>query len=218
MAKSWSDFFNWVLPHVPGCPQRVAEDAIREAAIAFCDQTLVYKRTLTLDAVAGGTGLYDLAVPVAAQLGDQVEVLAILDGHYNGDRIYPKTDLELAQQYGDTWDTTTGVTRWFNQFDEFTARFTPIPDTAITGGLVLALALVPAKTASEFDDGLWKSYHIEIANAAVASLMMSTKKPYTNLSVGAARTSRFSQDCNTVAANKKNNYTRRPLRSTAIFR
>lgn len=217
-SKLWSDFFDWVMPHVPGCIQTVAEDAIREAAIEFCDQTLIYRRDVTLNVVAGGTGLYNLSAPTTAQYGDQIEPLSVQDGKYNGTRIHAKTDGELQLLYGDTWDTTVGVTRYFNMYDEFTARFAPIPDTAATGGLVLSVAMVPAEDATQFDDVMWKSYHIEISNAAVASLMMSPKKPYTNLKGGMERSAQFLKDCNTLAVHKKNNFTRKALRSTPQFR
>ena len=42
----WSDFYSWVLPSVPGCPNPTLDLHIRQAAIEFCRRTLCLVRTL----------------------------------------------------------------------------------------------------------------------------------------------------------------------------
>lgn len=218
-SKTWSDFFDWVLPHVPGCLQIVAEDAIREAAIEFCDRTMVFKRDLTIDAIAGGTGLYDMSALLEAQFpadGAQLEIVSIQEGSFNATPLDPATDAELKFQYGVNWATTTGLPRFFNMKDENTARFAPISDTALAAGFAISVAVVPSQDAAIVDAFLWTTYRKEIARGALAALMQSPKKPYTNATLSKQHAMDFANDCSTVATNKKNNYTRKPLRSAPV--
>ncbi len=218
--KAWSDFFNWVLPHVPGCAQTVAEDAIREAAIDFCDSTLIWRRELSIDSVAGGNGTYDLVAPMAAQYsdGNVIQTTSIVDAKFNGVRIFAKTDDELKALFGSDWDSHTGTPLYFNMVDENTARLAPIPTSAIVGGIWLKVAVIPMQEAAEVDEFLWVNYRQEICAGALAELQKSPRKPYTNLAQGAENQRYYDGAVHDAASGKKNNYTRKPLRATTQFR
>ncbi|HJT51997.1 MAG TPA: hypothetical protein VJ734_08665 [Nitrosospira sp.] len=38
--KLWSDFYDLVIPELPGCLLAVADGALHQAAITFCEQSL----------------------------------------------------------------------------------------------------------------------------------------------------------------------------------
>jgi len=42
MSKLWSDFYDLVVPDLPGCPFAMVDNALRESAIAFCEQSLAW--------------------------------------------------------------------------------------------------------------------------------------------------------------------------------
>jgi hypothetical protein len=46
MAVNWEDFLREVLPEVAGCPVQIAENAIRNAAIEFCNQSRVWRERI----------------------------------------------------------------------------------------------------------------------------------------------------------------------------
>ena len=57
--KPWRDFLPVMMLQLPGCPEFVVEDAVRAAAIEFCDRTRVWKvEAVQLATTIAGQGLY----------------------------------------------------------------------------------------------------------------------------------------------------------------
>lgn len=40
--KKWADFYDYLLPDVPGCPLAMADLQLRQAAREFCEMTMAW--------------------------------------------------------------------------------------------------------------------------------------------------------------------------------
>jgi len=84
MTVEWSAFFPRVLPHVRGCPAPVAIQAIRDAAMEFCQKTWIWQEVVDMDFVEDD-------VDVTITLPSDSKLIAIKD-FIEDDRKYEPDD------------------------------------------------------------------------------------------------------------------------------
>ena len=63
--KALSAFFPRILPYLPGCPEPLAAQVLIDAAIEFCDSSLVLRQNLDTFNTVVGRVQYDLDAPSA---------------------------------------------------------------------------------------------------------------------------------------------------------
>lgn len=171
MAASWNDFFPHVLPDVPGCPKAIARTAIRDAAIEFCKRTQLW----TAESNATGIVVDEPHYTYAPETGAQVAATKAV--WVSGLRIDPITKAILDTNYSG-WKTTTGTpSRWYGT-EPGTIRLYPIPDEAISGGLLVDVALKPSRTATTCPDFLLEDWAEEIAHGAKSKLLTMKGRPW----------------------------------------
>lgn len=82
---TWADFYPELMPHVVGCPQPMANIALREAARVFFDRTRIWREWLDPVLVQANVREYDLDLPVGSMVvriertaldGEPLEVLS----------------------------------------------------------------------------------------------------------------------------------------------
>mgnify|MGYP003577447698 CR=1 FL=1 len=66
--KTFEKFFPDLLPQVPGCPEPVAEQALKRAAQRFCELTFAWRVRLDAISLAAGTDEYELPLPDRSEL------------------------------------------------------------------------------------------------------------------------------------------------------
>ena len=171
--STWSAFFDYVLPHVPGCPQAVATQEIRNAAIDFCSRTRLYRHDETFTVLAN-EAKYPLT-PVT----DTV-VSEVLRVWFNSREIYPKNEDELASINNDWKNWVATQAYYYFRADERTLQLVPKPNTGYTSGMVIIATLKPTRASLVIDTRLFEEYVEEIAYGARYRLMLYPSVPYSN--------------------------------------
>lgn len=205
--KSWSDFYNMIVPDVPDCPFVAIDLALRRAAIAFCEQSLAYKYTYPDIAVTAGTETYFYNPP------DQTAVYAVTYAKFNDCEISIDTSEDNIKIWN--WRDQSGTPQYLLGGSEG-ITLVPIPD--IDGTLSLIVALKPSSTAIGIDDDIFNEYREAIIAGAKAQLMISPKKPYSNANLAAYYQQLFIILTGQAGVRTARNYTRQPLRTTIMRR
>lgn len=205
--KSWSDFYDLILPDVPSCPHAAVDLALRRAAIAFCEQSLAYKYNYPDIAVSAGTETYIYNPP------DQTAVYVVAYAKFNDCEISVNTSEDNIKIWD--WRDQSGTPQYVLGGSEG-VTLVPIPD--IDGTLSLIVALRPSSTAIGIDDDIFSEYREAIIAGAKAQLMISPKKPYSNAALAAYYQQLFIIKTGQAGVRTARNYTRQPLRTTIMRR
>jgi hypothetical protein len=205
--KLWSDFYDLIVPDLPGCPLAIVDNALRQAAILFCEMSLAWRATLADVAVVAGTNTYPYVPPSGAV------VHAITYAAFNGEEIAAHTgesDLRIWD-----WRNQTGTPEYVLG-GATSLILVPNPDAA--GTLSLIVALKPMPTATGIDDDIFNEWRDAIIAGALARLMMSPKKPYTDAQMASFHQMQFFTKTGTAGMRVARSYTRAPLQTTILSR
>ena len=182
---AWADFFPYIQPLVPSCPNPSVEHAVRAACIEFCDQTHFLTDTMDQITFVAGENTYEVDVPTGYVLSQPVVLFA------NGLQLVRKAPHELEQLFGRLdWQEVTGTTPcYFTMFNTYEIVLAPTPDA--TGVVTGRIAYTPSRTATEVDDQVFESYAEVIADGALAQIYMHPDQPYTSATLALAHRSKF---------------------------
>lgn len=165
MSAALTDFLPWVRSHLPGCPQRLLLDGIREACIEWAKRTRILQTDLDY-AVHSGNRIVSL-VPASVSPGDPMEfcvvweVLKVVDAD---DRV-----LDPTNQYDSDaldYDTQTGSPRAYYLSGRNNLILAPIPDA--NGTITVKMVIRPSDDAATVDDILFDDWRDPIAAGARA--------------------------------------------------
>lgn len=174
MPKTWEKFFDEVLPDVPGCPQPVAKNAIRNAAIEFCDRSWVYRADHAAINAVANQGAYPYAPPAGTK------VVVPLTVWYDKKRLDPMDMHDLEGLYAHWPSETASAPLYFVQQALETLIVVPAPTAALAGAITLKVALKPTRASADIDDTIWEKYLEEISCGAKAKLFAMKKKPWSD--------------------------------------
>ena len=187
--KRWSDFYDLIMPDLPGCPSAAVDSALRQSAISFCEQSLVWREMHPDIPVVSGTAEYAFTPPphaiihavIHATLGGQEMTLyageassCIKEGHGRG-----------RPEYICVGDTSLTLV--------------PEPDTA--GTLLLIVALKPSPVSTGIEDAQFNEYREAIVHGALMRLMLSPRKPYSSVQLAQYHQQQFTMK--TAAAGQR---------------
>jgi hypothetical protein len=205
-VKLWSDFYDLVLPDLPGCPEVAADQALRQVAIAFCEQSLAWRWRHPDIPVVAGTSRYDYM-----PLGNAA-VHAVTWARFNEGDIEPVAEADISIH---DWRNATGHPRYVLG-DATGITLVPRPD--LPGTLTLEVVLKPALDATGVEDDIFREYHQVIAHGAIGRLMLSPNKPYTNGQLAGLHQFEFITGTGAAGTQRARNHTRAPLRTTIMRR
>lgn len=211
MAKAYEEFFPWVLPEVPGCPEIAAIQAIRDATINFCEMSLAHQVDHDPVGVVAQVADYDLEAPVTG-----TRVIKVMRAWYKGQELQPGApdqvrDPSLYNQSIGGYVTTYSTPKAFTQKDADTFSLLPIPDQTLASAITMRVALAPLRTSTGCEDFLYEQWVEPIASGAVAKLQLSAGKPYSNPAAAAINQARFMQGVNAARQKANRGYTRASL-------
>lgn len=174
-----SDFYPYVLPEIPGCPEITADVALRASLIEFCEKTLIVQRDHDPITVIANKTDYDLEPPTG-QL-----VTKIMRAWYRDQKLDPLVpdNVDAATVYNSLFanaSVTKADPRQFLQKDERTVTVYPFPKETVANALTLRVAYKPSRKATVFDDVLFEDYAEGIAHGAKYRLLGMANKPWTN--------------------------------------
>jgi hypothetical protein len=205
-----SNFYPYVLPEVPGCPEISVDVALRSSLIEFCEKSLVIQRDHDPLTVVAGVVDYDFEPPTGSL------VIKVMKAWYKSEELIPLApdEVEDAELYNRSFsdaNTAGSQPRYILQKDERTFSLYPIPDANVANGLTMRVAYKPSRTASSFEDVLFEDYAEVIAAGAKARLMMSPGKTYTNPQLAVAMMDMFGRGVNTARSRAGRGHVRSDL-------
>lgn len=202
----WSAFYDLLAPEVPGCPQVAQTLSLRRAAIAFCEQSLVWQESHNPISVETGTAEYDYVPP------DQAVVHTAVYAQFEGEEleIAGESDIRIKD-----WREQTGTPLYL--LGGATA-LTLVPEPDADGTLTLLVVLKPTPGATDIADFLYNEYREPIVHGALSRLLLSPKKPYTDAGLASYHQHQFQVQTAAAGMRVARNYTRSPLRTSIMRR
>ncbi|HJT51957.1 MAG TPA: hypothetical protein VJ734_08465, partial [Nitrosospira sp.] len=194
-----------VMPELPGCPLAVADSALRQAAITFCEQSLAWQSAHPDISITSGVAEYSLAPP------EGTVVHTITCATLNGEEIEPVGPLSIPVTH---WRSQAGKVRYMLSGP---TSVTLMPDPYAAGTLTMIAVLKPSAVSTGIDNNLFNEYREAIVHGALARLMLSPRKPYTNPQLAAYHHQQFAIKTATAGMRAARNNARTPLQ-TAILR
>lgn len=195
MAATYEDFFPNILPEVPGVAEMVAENAVRNAVIEFCEKSLVLTRDHDPISIKAGVVDYDLEPPKG------YIVIKVMKAWLENNELTPLApdfvrEASVYNRLFSSYESNTDRPRAYLQKDERTISVWGVPDQDYSNGLTLRVALKPARASTSIESVLLEDYAETIASGALYRLMMSPGKPYTNAEMAAVHKGLFQQGIN----------------------
>jgi hypothetical protein len=204
ITVSFEQFYAEVLPFVPSCPDIVALNAIRNAAIDFCGSSHAWQQDVDPIGLSADEGDYDIDIPTHADVADIAFVTV------GGRDIQPKSADELTGMFGTDWRDRTGSPVFYNKLAQDDAMtLVPKPDVnfVATGAtLNVRVVLTPTRTTTVCDTAIYNAWLEPIAAGAKARLFLMTGQSYYNPVASAMNLSAFRRGIHeaAVARNKSN--------------
>lgn len=150
------DFLPLVRGRLPGCPDMILKDAVRDACIRFCRETRLLVETVTVATTAGER--YANLFPPGGQAWEVLKVYA-----NDGRTLMPSN---RADEDGREDDLATGTPARYYLEGDGRLGLSPLPDADET--LQAVLSLSPESDATEVDDALWSDWREAICAGARA--------------------------------------------------
>ena len=184
--KAISEFLPRVLPFVPACPDVTAEQAIRDAAVEFCEQSLIARyEPLTFD-TAEGVSEYYIDIPPQHAFSRMIYVTV------DGTEV---TSIPTERQ--PTRPSTGGHPHHYfisNNEEELLLNLFPAPNKPYT--IRMSMALKPLRDAQQVPDILYDNWADGICYGALARLMLIPNQQYSSAAQSQFYKQRFAMICN----------------------
>lgn len=211
MSKTYEDFYDEVLPYLPGCTPALAKVAIRNAVIDFCEGSLIIQRDHDPLTVIEGIIDYDFEPPTGYL------VTKIMRAWYKDVELTPKAPDELptAQIYNKSYPNaviTKSDPTIITQKDERTLTLYPYPKETAALGLTMRVALKPTRASTTIDDVVFEDYAEVIGHGAKYRLMSAPQKPFTSPDGAVASKTFFDEGVNVARQRATRGYVRSDLR------
>lgn len=211
MSKTYEDFFDEVLPYLPGCTPALAKVAIRNAVIDFCEGSLILQRDH--DPVSALEGIIDYEFdPPTGYL-----VTKVMRAWYKGNELTAKAPDELPSPnlYNTAYPNAV-VTKQdpsiITQKDERTFTIYPHPQETATSAITMRVALKPTRASTSIEDVIFEDYAEIIGHGAKYRLMSAPSKPFTSPDGASSSKILFDEGVNTARQRAVRGYVRSDLR------
>ncbi|HWQ39177.1 MAG TPA: hypothetical protein VNM24_11325 [Burkholderiales bacterium] len=209
-TKAWTAWYDEVLPDVPGCPQAVAKNAIRNAAIDFCERSLIWRADMEPISAVANQAEYDFEPEAGAA------VVKVVRLWYDKKEIYPQTPEQLAERYAH-WPSQAGTPLYYTQERPDAVILVPYPNADLAGALTGKLALKPTRASTAGPAFLFEEWLEAIACGAKARLFAMKKKPWTDGELAGHHQAMFDHAIAKTMRRASQGHTRAPLRVRAHF-
>lgn len=188
MASSfslWAEFLPWVLPFVPGCPDPVAEDKVRDKAIEFFKRTRCWRDDIDPISLVANLNVYDLIAM------DGVLVTELFSLQCQGVPMGFKTQKDLDNEFP-TWrlQTADRPTMFFLP-NEREVQVVFMPNQALSNALTGQVAFKPSQDGTGIPTLLWEEHRTAIANGALGELLKMPKTSWFDAALAIEREVKF---------------------------
>lgn len=177
-TRTFLSLANRIAPNVPGCPQPIIVQYVRDAAIETCERTLSWRYMQPSIRLTPGAYEYPYNNP------SQSEVHAFLTASVNGEPLEPATLDSLHERYPD-WPSSDSTKRadprLICQIDPDNFVLAPIPDNSKAYDIKMIVALKPLRDASGMDKTVFDELEDTIMHGALQHLLVLPDKNWTDL-------------------------------------
>lgn len=207
---SYEAFLPYVMPEVIGAPEPVVIQAIRNAAIEFCEKSLVLQRDHDPVTVIANVVDYDLEPPTGYLVAKVMK--AWLD-NIKLDPVAPDfvADAGVYNRLYSSYSAGPSTPRAYVQKDPRSISLWPVADKKYANGLTMRVALKPTRASTTIEDEMFEDYAEVIASGAISRLMMSVDKPYTNAQGAVNHRGAFMAGINTARSRALHGHSRANL-------
>jgi hypothetical protein len=175
--RAFLSIVNRLSPSVPGCPQPILQQYVRDAAIEACERTLAWRYEQPTIRLTPGVYEYPYTNPL------QTEVHAFLTATVNNVPLTPVTLEQLYGMYPD-WPNLAldkrSDPRVICQLDPDNFILAPLPDDSQTYDVKMIVALKPLRTATEMDQNVFDDLENVIMHGALQHLLVLPDKNWTD--------------------------------------
>lgn len=186
-----TDFLDYILPDVPGCPSPVASRAALRAATDFLSRSQAWVEVQDPIAVVANQQEYELDAPSGARV---IDVLAI---HTRAGELMPLTLDQLPRVYAD-WQTVEGnvPAHYTRGFDFTTFRVYPKPTEPNGETLRVQAVYTLRDTATAIPDEIVRMYGEAIASGAKERLMTMPGVAWKDLQLAQYHATKYQEGLN----------------------
>jgi hypothetical protein len=177
MSKDWSTFLPDVLPEVSTCPLVLALWAVRDTAIRFCVDSLIWQETQTPYNLTSSPITYDFVTTSGSR------VAKIVQAQISARQITVLTPESLDRLFYGWRNGITGTPDTVAQVE--TTKFAVVPRPTGTASLILTVALQPTRDSTQGPDFLFDDYYEDLAAGAKSRLMLMPEAEWANPQQGA---------------------------------
>jgi len=172
---SYDEFFPYVSQFVPSASEFIMIDAIRQAAIEFCEKTFVWQYTVPAIDIVAKKANYVIPTPTDTKSVGPIQV------YYDTNLLIAKGPDELADIYrmGD-WQQVIGHPQYVTRVIKPEVLLVPIPNDAAAATLHIKTALAPTRNSTEIDSEIFEQYAEAIAWGARARLLAQPRQDYSD--------------------------------------
>lgn len=176
--KTLDQFLTRVMPHVIGCPDVTAQQALLDTAIEFCEKTLILRQTLDPFDTEANTLEYELL-----SISNQELVTYPVQVWFKGTLLQPASADMIAAVQAYRTDTpginlVTGDPTQYFWTAQRTLGLYPVPSTSETGVLTARVAVRPTRSATSLNDILYEDWVEALAAGTLARLHMTKDQPW----------------------------------------
>jgi hypothetical protein len=171
---SYESFLVEVMPYVRDVPEIVAIQAIRNACIQFCEETMYLQTNLDPQPLVEGVATYDLTPD-----NSSYRVVNVVEA-WNGDQfLIPKSVEELTRIYRVTnWETLEGNPYYYFRPTEDEMRLVPMPSVSNQSQLRVKAAIAPTRSSTTIDSEIYERFLEYISFGARGRLYDTPNQPY----------------------------------------
>lgn len=172
--KTLNSFMSRILPHVAGCPDITAQEALLDTAIDFCEKTLIVQQTLTPISSVVDTIEYELMAPK-----HQAVVLPV--AVWFKTRMLepvPAQAIQSVQAYTSSQSPLDGMPAQYFWTAPNMIGLYPIPDATEAATITVRAALKPTRSATQLEDVLYEDWIDVLAHGTLARLHMMKDQPW----------------------------------------
>lgn len=164
-------------PSVPGCPQPIVEQYVRDAAIEVCERTLSWRYEQPKIRLTPGVYEYPYENPLGT------EIHAFLSVSLNGESIEPATLEQLTRKYPAWPDLTPAqlsTPQNVCQLDADNFVLAPVPDDTVVYDLKMIVALKPLRTATGMAKTVLDDIENVVMHGALQHLLVLPNRTWTD--------------------------------------
>ena len=209
-------FYDYCLIDIRGVSLAVAQQEIRNALIDFHVKSKLLIDDITAINVVADTHTYTLTPTDAATRAIDIMTAKLSTDTKN---LTPATEIALDLIYNDWRTTGSGAPKYYlSVIDRASIRLVKTPDTSITSGLAVGLAVAPTRSATTVQDWVLERWVDAICDRAKARLYAMKKKPWSDAVMFQYHNGLFETAVGSGDIERSQGFARARMRSTAYYR